>query len=110
MRGHVPEPSSEATPPLWAAARLARTADPATSHEAAEAILPDLTALLADTLAAVRRWPDRNALELERLAGVRERTFGRRLSELERRGLIRRLPARRCPFTGRSADTWIATE
>lgn len=94
--------------PLFA---MSRRTDPATSAAAA-ADLHDSGALgrqRAMVLGAVRRWPGSTSAELaDRLACDRY-CPSRRLPDLERAGLVRRGPARRCSITNRSCITWIAT-
>jgi len=87
---------------------LARATDPQPSHDAAKAVEPQLPALYAETLAAVAAMPGSTASELEAAHGERGRHFGRRLPEMETRGLVVRGAARRCTVTNHSAATWTA--
>lgn len=86
---------------------LSRAADPETSHEAADKIATDLPKLQNLALAKVWRWPGRTVSELAELADARDpRSIGRRLPELERKGLVRRGDARKCGVTRVNAATW----
>lgn len=60
-------------------------------------------------LGVVRSHPNHSALELDRLAGT-DRVFGRRLSELRRRGMVRNGDVKVCAVTKRKALTWLAAE
>lgn len=86
---------------------LSRHTDPATSHEAAAAIRPRLSALQARVLALVIPNPDRTATELAQLAHEADpRRVNRRLSELLRDGWVEVSGTRPCEVTGRSAQTY----
>ena len=95
--------------PVPRAKQLARTTDPETSHDAARAILPALGTMQAETLAAVRRWPDRTVTELAQLTEHGDpRVINRRVSELAADGRIVASGERTCSVTGRRARTWWA--
>lgn len=86
---------------------LARREDPATSHEAAEAIAGRLPTLQQEVLALVIRHPRRTCSELADLGGYRDpRKVGRRLPELEALGMVKRLPKRACAVTKTPAAVW----
>ena len=88
--------------------KLARTTDPATSHEAAQELVTSgaLGVQQRDAMKRVRNFPGRTSSEL---AGgdVRIRyQLARRLPELARMGKVTKGPARTCRVTGRSSITW----
>lgn len=86
---------------------LARQSDPATSHEAAQAIRPHLADLHKWAVECVRKSPGLTQAELAVLyCATDPRKIGRRLSECEKMGVLRRGPVRACSQTGRSATTW----
>ncbi|MEQ8767174.1 MAG: winged helix-turn-helix domain-containing protein [Planctomycetota bacterium] len=88
---------------------LARQTDPATSHEAAAAIRPQLGALQTRVLALIHAHPDRTATELAGLAFEADpRRVNRRISELLRDGRAEVSGTRPCDVTGRSAQTYRA--
>ena len=62
------------------------------------------------TLAAVRAYPGLTGQELAQASGICRYTLGRRLSEVEELGWIRRAEARTCSVTGRKALTWEAVK
>ena len=93
------------------ARQLARRVDPETSKLAAQEVVHEVAGLQARTVEAVERWPSRTGRELTELLEDRsDRTIGRRLSEVAKKGLIRRGPARACRVTGRRAATWLPQE
>lgn len=72
---------------------MVRAGDPETSVEAAEAVLPSLSALHQTVLAAYRRHGPMTAKQAERLpelANLGFSTVRKRVSELAQRGIIRR--------------------
>jgi len=85
---------------------LARSTDPSTSHEAAAHIEAKLGELQYNALLAVKKHPGKTALELEQADGVMRSTYGRRMTELRRKGYIVEVDKRRCSVSGRSACTW----
>ncbi len=59
----------------------------------------------------VKQKPDSTARELDRAYAPRaDRSVGKRLTECERLGLVRRGAKRRCTVTGRTAATWRLTQ
>jgi len=88
------------------AQKLYRRGNPETPRLAAEEIVGELADLQADVYGWVKRYPGHTATELERTAGVLGRTFGRRLNELEFKGLVVRGNPRRCSVTNRLAAIW----
>jgi hypothetical protein len=90
----------------------ARATDPETSHEAAEHVTR--TGVRAEQqakcFAAIRTFPGHTMQELGELTGICRFELGRRVSECERAGLVRRLPKRTCTVTGRSAEPWAPVE
>lgn len=87
----------------------ARATDPETSHLAASHMIRTgrIKAQQERVYQAVKSSPGRTALELDRQFGT-DRVFGRRLSELERMGLVRKDTPRRCEVGGRLACVWVA--
>lgn len=91
---------------------LARRTDPETSKAAARQLtlfeLRDLRKWAAD---CVRKSPGLTQRELgDQYCPSDLRKIGRRLAECEKKGLVRRGPARKCSITGRSAETWYPPE
>lgn len=85
-----------------------RREHPMTSELAARAKVPHLREAQDRALGFVSDYPGRTAQELAKIAGDNgSRTIGRRLPELERKGLIERGAARQCAITGRLATTWV---
>lgn len=87
----------------------ARTADPSSSHEAADHIVGSGLQAQQHSLAAsaVRKHPGLTSLELARACGLDRFMLARRLPEVERQGLIRRGIVRKCSASnGRSGVTW----
>lgn len=82
---------------------LARPSHPETSKEAAVEIAKDLPEREARTLARVRAFPGMTASELDYNG---PRVYGKRLSALLRRGLIRKGESRICTQTRFKAATW----
>lgn len=90
--------------------RLARTSDPATSHEAAKHAESRLGLYQWGALAACRQHPGKTATEIAHKSGWADpRVINRRLIELERLGWVRVTGTRMCERTGRRAMTWEAT-
>lgn len=87
---------------------LARREHPQTSKQAAaEAIVEgSVIASEARALTWVISYPGQTASELEQLAEVRGRVFGRRMVGLVRKGKISRGAPKRCAITGKAAATW----
>lgn len=86
---------------------LARHTDPATSHDAGEAIRPKLPRQHTLLLSEMVRFGDRprTASEIEQAAEVHVCPH-KRLPEMERLGLVVRWLPRRCTVTGVRATTW----
>ena len=86
---------------------LARTTDPSTSKEAAEEVAKRLTDARRYAYEAVVAQPGCTANELANQADdLDTRRIGRRLNELEKAGVVRRGPVRRCRISGRKGATW----
>lgn len=92
--------------------KLARTGDPATSHQAAESLTTSGARYTAKkaVLSWVKRHPDSTSAEL---AGKAPDTMGhptihKRLPDLRRDGLVVNGPVRTCTVTGRPSLTWRA--
>lgn len=80
---------------------------PSTSSEAAEELVAKLPEARRHALEAVRQYPGSTVKELADKTGDDDnRRIGRRLNELEKAGIIRRAPARKCSISGRRAATW----
>ena len=95
-------PPGEITPK-----KLARRADPETSKEAAEVIVPHLVGLHQWAVECVRKSPGKTSRELAvEYCPTDPRTINRRLGECERLKLVRRGKARTCTVSGRSAAVW----
>jgi predicted transcriptional regulator len=86
----------------------ARTTDPSSSHDAAEHITRNGTRAQqqAQTIAAIRAYPGKTMQELAELTGHCRWMLGRRVSECETAGAVRRMPKRKCTVTGRRAEPW----
>lgn len=86
---------------------LARRTDPATSHEAGQAIRSELPSEKARALRYVTTFPDQTAVELAEIAGDRDvRRIHRRLTELVREDRVIVSGSRKCTHTGRRAQTY----
>lgn len=97
-----------ANPDLFSSIRereLCRASDWWTSHAAARQIQPMLPALHAEVLAAVREAGERGIIASDLPDGR-----WKRLSELERRGLIKRTGHARPGPTGRAQAVWVVAE
>ena len=94
--------------PLFRAQALARSTDPRESKQAAREAVAEgkVTKARAMALDAVRATPGLTANELECAHDLLRSTFGRRLGELEKLGMVRRDKSRRCRITGRTAACW----
>lgn len=93
------------------ARQLARRTDPETSKLSAQETVHDVAGLQSRAADAVARWPGRTGRELTVLLDdTSDRTVGRRLSEIEKKGLVRRGASRPCRVTGRQAATWFPKE
>jgi hypothetical protein len=90
----------------------ARTSDPATSHAAARSIEPILADMHSAVLAGVKACGVRGGTfyEVARKAQLEPGRVWKRLSELERRGLIFRTGETRAGETNRQCDVWLAHE
>jgi hypothetical protein len=89
---------------------IARTTDPATSHEAAEILNESghrITAMEI-CLTAVQRYPGLVAGEIGERTGLGHVPAQRRLSDLKNRGRIVQGPPRR--WHGRAQVTWLPVE
>lgn len=90
----------------------ARATDPNSSHDTADEITR--SGLRAEqqalTLAAIRAFPGNTMQELAELTGHSRYMLGRRVSECETAGAVRRGQKRKCTVTGRSAEPWWPVE
>ena len=92
---------------------LARTADPETSHEAAEKIIDDIAKIQAWAIACIRKTQGWTQRELGRVYCPEDlRKIGRRLSELAEctPPVLRRGDKRPCHVSGRRAETWYTVD
>lgn len=93
---------------MTALSPAARTADPITSHLAAD----EHTASgkrgrhIGVVIDAVRRHPGKTSAELAPLCRLERHEVARRTSDAERCGAIRKGQIRKCDTSGRSAVTW----
>ena len=86
---------------------LSRKDHPETSAEAAAYIAPKRREKQLRAFGFVIENPGKTANELARISQDRDtRTIGRRLPELEKKGLVIRGGPRRCEITGRKATIW----
>jgi hypothetical protein len=93
----------------------ARSSDPDTSVEAAHELVSSgrLNSQCRAVLDALRRLDGSTSAELGQTIDLGENSrhvAGRRLPDLERRGLVRRGDPRKCRATGRRALTWWVVE
>lgn len=87
--------------------RVARRSDPATSQMAAKAIAKKLPGMQGWALRMVENYPRQTCNEIAAAIGLRDpRRIGRRLSELEKKGLVRCTGVRPCTVTGRPSQTY----
>ena len=86
----------------------ARGSDPVTSHLAAESHTASGKRAEQQrmTAAAVREYPGCTMAELSQHTGIDRYVLGRRISECETAGLVKRALKRRCMVTGRAAEPW----
>lgn len=86
----------------------ARNSDPVTSHLAAEHVTKTGTRAhqQAQCAAAVRQFPGHTSFELAMLTDLERYMLGRRLSECETAGTVKRGEPKKCTVTGRLALTW----
>jgi hypothetical protein len=92
---------------------LAAARDPATSHEAAERVRPNVDDQAHRVAALVRLHPGCTGLELASRSddpGLDRYVIGRRLSVAEGKGLVRRGEPRECRQSGFRALTWFPVE
>lgn len=93
----------------------ARASDPASSHEAADRHNQSGRASgnCAVVLNLVRLYPGLTSCELHQTqieTGLERHEVSRRLSDLERKGLVRKGPEKVCEVKGTSMVTWCPTE
>lgn len=85
-----------------------RATDPESSHLSAEAHTASgkRAEQQAKTVAAVRAFPGCTMQELAGKTGIDRYVLGRRISECETAGLVKRGIKRTCKVTGRIAEPW----
>ena len=95
-------------PDLFEARKLARRADPVTSHLAAIHVVESGTRAhqQSQTVAAVKMFPGRTSAELAEAAAFDRYALARRLPECERAGAVKRGEPKHCAITGRLALRW----
>lgn len=86
----------------------ARATDPETSHIAADVHTASgkRAEQQARTVAAVRAFPGCTMQELAEKTGIDRYVLGRRISECETAGLVKRALKHACRVTGRAAEPW----
>lgn len=86
----------------------ARASDPITSVIAADehTASGDRAHQQHQTYSAVKAYPGCTSFELAMKTGLGRHMLGRRLSEVEKAGLIRRDAPKRCSISGKLALTW----
>lgn len=88
----------------------AKTGDPVQSFEAGEdAVKTGLTAKhFRMIMEVINEQPDREFanMDIAYMASLSQNQVTRRMSELERRGLIERGENRKCVYLGRNVGTW----
>ena len=89
-------------------APLARRRDPATSHIAAASMQAGAAAHRALILAVLRDGLPRTYVEIASATRLDPIAVARRMAELLRAGLVRRLPETRLTPSGRPAHLWKA--
>ncbi len=91
---------------------LAHRDDPLSSYTAAGKALKSgkLKGQMKLCLLGVQRWPGKTSAELAVLIGVDRYCPGRRLSVIERRGLVKKGKARRCTVCRSICVTWSIPE
>ena len=94
--------------PLWRVP-LARTADPETSHAAAEAIRDKLGEQHRAVLLAMHRYPGRTSRELAAVSDLTNEQIHKRRKELERIGMIEVSDQRECTVGGRMCQVYRLT-
>jgi hypothetical protein len=89
----------------------ARNTDPITSHLAAaeHTSSGERAHQQHQTYSAVKAFPGLTSFELAMKTGLGRHMLGRRLSEVELAGLIRRSEPKRCLISGKLALTWVPT-
>lgn len=103
-----PSPSAHHAPVRRIETPAFRQADPVTSELAANHVTSiGLRAeQQAQTIAAIRAFPGRTMQELAELTGLDRYVLGRRVSECETAGMVKRMNKRACAVTGRQAEPW----
>lgn len=98
-------------PPRRVETPAVRRSDPITSHLAAEAHTASGARAHQQhlTVAAVRAFPGLTMQELAEQTGLDRYMLGRRISECETAGLVRRGEKRQCSVSGRMAESWEPT-
>lgn len=92
--------------------RLSHRSDPDTSRAAAQRVVKTGIASRQrrSVLAAVERWPGRTTAELAVLMQCDRSVPARRMSELERAGLVERTDKRRCTVKSSMAGIYKVTD
>lgn len=88
--------------------RMSHRHDPDTSRQAARRAVASgsVDDHVRRVVAAVRTRPGMTSAELAQHAGLERHEAARRLPDAEKRGLVRKGPARKCSLSGRAAVTW----
>jgi hypothetical protein len=90
---------------------LARTSDPASSHEAASRVVESgqQRCHVAIIIETVRRAPGRTSAELAIICGLERHEAARRTSDAEQAGAIQKGDPAICTVSGKRAVTWWAS-
>ena len=94
--------------PMRVETPIARNTDPESSHLAAREITASgkREDQQHQTIAAVQRYPGLTMQELAARTNLCRFMLGRRISECETAGKVRRGQKRKCTVTGRQAEPW----
>lgn len=104
-------PGTDRTKLAVLAEPVAHRADPVTSYLAGERFhRTKLKGQMKLVLMGVQRWPGRTSAELGKLIGIDRHAAARRLPGLQRRGLVRKGPARFCTACRSTCVTWFPVE
>lgn len=93
---------------LWDFSPASRPSDPSTSHLAEAEITGDgsRARMMRKALELVRTHPGCTANELDQLAGSKDGSIRKRLTDLEKAGLVRTGEVRKSRVTGKLNQTW----
>lgn len=91
---------------------VARATDPATSHAAGVRVTQDGTRArqAREVAEAVRETPGHTSAEIAGIHGLDRYAVARRMTDVERAGLVSRGAPKKCDCSGRFAVTWWPVE